>query len=83
MKVRYTEDGYHDLANLPQELRDRIANKVEFYASQNDPTRFAKRLSGYDAYRFRVGNYRVIFEVSGDVLFVLAIVKRDDAYKGL
>ena len=44
---------------------------------------FAERLTGFHAYRFRVGSYRVFFEVQDETIFVLAVRKRDAAYRGL
>jgi mRNA-degrading endonuclease RelE of RelBE toxin-antitoxin system len=39
---------------------------VEFYSLQTDPLNFAEPLSGSNEYRFRIGDYRVIFEVIHD-----------------
>ena len=81
--MKYSPSAESDLACLPSSVRDRVANKVEFFVRQNDPLAFAKKLSGYNAYRFRVGNYRVIFEISEKTVFILAIIKRDDVYRNL
>ena len=36
-----------------------------------------------DLYRLRVGNYRVIYEISKDTVWISEIVKRSKAYKFL
>ena len=42
-----------------------------------------KKLKGRDAYRIRIGEYRVIYEIHDDVLIVLIIrvAHRREAYK--
>lgn len=45
-----------------------------------------KKLSGHDGlYRIRVGDFRVVYEVRGDVLVILVlhIGNRRDVYRGL
>ena len=83
MRPVYADEAREQLRKLPQSVQARIIKKVLFYASQPDPLSFAKPLSGYDAYRYRIGNYRVIFEVDSNTLYVLLIVKREDAYRDL
>lgn len=83
MKVYYTYRAAEQLESLPIEIQKRIADKMRFYESQINPLRFAERLTEprEGEYRFRVGNYRIIFDVTGNKLYVLAIKKRDEAYK--
>jgi len=83
MELIYTEPALDDLARLPVQMRDRVFKKISFYATQDDPLHFAEHLTGFRAYRFRIGMYRVFFEIQSDTLFVLAIRKRDKAYRGL
>lgn len=42
-----------------------------------------KPLQGYDLYRLRVGNYRIIYRMDGDkfIIIVLKIGNRGDIYK--
>ena len=44
---------------------------MRFYASHEDPLQFAERLTGSHEYRFRIGAYRVIFEIMHGVLWAL------------
>ena len=39
----------------------------------------SSQLKGDDAYRVDVGEYRIIYEVEGSVLYVFAIGKRNDS----
>ena len=83
MEIRYTHRAADDLRKLSHPIQKRIAVKMRFYAEQNDPLTFAKRIQNPDEgqFRFRIGDYRVIFDVIGGILFVLRIVRRDKAYE--
>lgn len=81
MHVWFSAAAEDQLERLPKYLQTRILSKIELYAGQPDPLQFAEPLSGSDFYRFRVGNYRVIFEVLHGKLWVLAIKRRDEAYR--
>jgi mRNA interferase RelE/StbE len=81
MRVRFTLTADDQLDRLPHRLQTRIVEKVQFYSAQPDPFQFAEPLTGSSEYRFRVGDYRVMFEVIHDTMWVLAIKRRDEAYR--
>jgi mRNA-degrading endonuclease RelE of RelBE toxin-antitoxin system len=81
MKYIFTPTAEDDFDKLTQFNRKRIATKMRFYASQSDPLQFAEPLTGSNEYRFRIGDYRVIFEMLHDTLWVTAIKRRDEAYR--
>ncbi len=83
MEIQFAPKAVEQLSNLPRATQTRIKNKLDFYGKQKDPFVFAKHLVGYNAYRFRIGEYRVVFEVVKKTLYVLLIVKRDSAYRSL
>ena len=65
IKVIYTADALKSLQNLERVTSKRIYLKIDFYISTSDPLVHAKPLSGklQGFYRFRVGDYRIIFSV--------------------
>lgn len=81
MKYLFTPTAQDDFDKLTRQDRKRIADKMRFYASQEKPLALAERLTGSVEYRYRVGDYRVIFEVLHDTLWVTAIKRRDEAYR--
>lgn len=83
MKIFYSSTAERQLEVLPKAVQKRIALKMRWFASQTDPLAHAKRLVGYNAYRFRIGDMRIVFSVSGNSIYVLLIMKRDSAYKDL
>ncbi len=72
-----------DLQFLDPIVQKRIAKKLRYLIEQPDPLQFAKKLidsSGGD-YRWRVGNYRVVFDVSVKEIRLLRIQHRKDVYR--
>jgi mRNA interferase RelE/StbE len=83
MKIFYTHRAAEELKSLSKPVQKRIVSKMRFYASQENPLTFAKRLvdTREGQFRFRIGDYRVIFDVAKDSIYVLKIAKRSDVYK--
>lgn len=83
----YAERALKELRKLDRKERQRILDKLETYAALPDPLSSAKVLTGALAgfYRYRIGVYRVIFEVhpNGEitVLYVLSVKHRKDVYR--
>ena len=82
MQIFYTDRAAKELAGLPHGIQKRIAIKMRFYALQNNSLRFAERLAGGRGgeYRFRVGDYRLVFDVINKNIYILKIGKRDEVY---
>ena len=71
--MRFAETVAFQLDRLPHHLQKRIVEKVKFYSLQTNSLEFAEPLAGLNAYRFRVGDYSVFFEVLHATLSVTAI----------
>lgn len=73
-----------DLKKLPKTLQRRIKDKLVFYLTQTEPLDYAVQLVGNKKsgeYRFRVGDYRIVFDKQVDDLVVLHIEHRRDVYR--
>jgi mRNA-degrading endonuclease RelE of RelBE toxin-antitoxin system len=81
MEIFYTDTARRQIRALEKQLQGRILDKVKFFASQNDPLDFAEPLTGLDAFRFRIGDYRITFQIHQQLLFVLSVRRRDEAYR--
>ncbi len=83
MQLAYKKLAVKDIAKLPAALKKRLGIKLAWYASQRDPLVFAKPLKEpADAqYRFRVGNYRILFDVEADTIVILRVQHRKEVYK--
>ncbi len=88
-KVVYTKSALKDLKKLSKGVARQILEKVSFFLAQKDPLVFAKKLKDplFGTYRFRVGDYRVIFDVdlNGNlqILLILKVKHRKDVYRGV
>ena len=81
MNIEFTKRAKEDLDDLPKETAIRILGKLNFYAKQKKPLLFARALiGGMGEYRYRVGKYRIVFDVHADTVFILRIGKRDEIY---
>ena len=80
MRIFYSYKAVAQLTSLDVVMQQRIATKMKFFASQSDPIQFAKYIASRGEFRFRVGDYRIYFEIRGDDLTVRTIGRRDKAY---
>ena len=83
MKIFYTDKAAEQLEKLPHTVQKRIVEKMRFYVAQENPLKFAKRLTDYREgdFRFRIGDYRLTFDVHRDTVYILNIKKRDKSYE--
>ncbi len=82
MRIAYSKAAIKALKRMPTNTSKRICAKISAHAA--DPkSRQAnvKKLQGRDAYRLRVGDWRVIMDRRGNVLAVLAIGPRGGIYE--
>lgn len=72
-----------DLQKLPREVQIRMIKKLDFFISSNNPLDFADYLINFEIgqYRFRIGDYRVIFDLEDKTIVVLAIGHRREIYR--
>jgi len=83
MTVRFTNAAFRQFARLEKNIQERIVEKLEFYCSQDQPLKYAERLtdSRFGKWRFRIGEYRVLYDVEGDEIVVLAVGHRREIYR--
>ena len=82
--IDFVPSAAKELAKLPAKERQKIGERINALAADPRP-HGAEKLTGLDAYRVRVGDYRVVYEVRDRVLLVLvlAVGNRRDVYKRL
>jgi mRNA interferase RelE/StbE len=70
-----------DIKRISPAMRSRIARSIESRLT-TAPDRYGEPLSGSlrDFRKLRVGDYRVVFQIAGRSVWILAIVHRRDAY---
>ena len=82
MNIFYTHKAAKQLEFLPHLIQRRIVEKMRFYAKQENPLKFSKRLTDHQegGFCFRIGDYRLTFDVRDNAIYILKIGKRDKIY---
>lgn len=77
----YTHRSIKDVHNLDPTIKKRIGKAL--LRLEKDPFANSKRLvdSNVGTYRFRIGDYRVIFDIQGDDIVILRIGHRNSIYR--
>lgn len=80
---QFTKTSLKSLKKLHKDIQIRIIEKLDFFCAQDDPIDFAEPLTRSDLgqYRFRIGDYRVSFDVENEILVILDIDHRKDIYR--
>ncbi len=84
-EVRLKPSAERAFRKLPAEIRSRIGSRLDSLASSPRPSG-CEKLGGVDnLYRVRVGDYRIVYQVSDEVLLVLVVTigHRGDVYRRL
>ena len=83
MKFRlvYTDRAVKDIRRLDPKIKERIGKALLRYAM--DPLKHAERLTQpqIGSFRFRIGDYRVVFDLEGAEIVVLRVGHRREIYK--
>jgi mRNA interferase RelE/StbE len=80
-RLVYTRKAVRDIDRLDAGVKKRIgASLLRF---KDNPLQYAERLTDpeFGSYRFRIGDYRVIFDIEGNDIVVLRAGNRKEIYK--
>ena len=83
---RWRERAVRQLRAIPQPAALTILRALTLLESRGGPTQTSEKLAGYaDRYRLRVGDYRVIYEITGEqlIILVVGVGHRREAYRAL
>ena len=76
MEIQYSKQAEKFLKKQNADTRNRIRNAI-----RSLPSGDVKKLQGKNGYRLRVGNFRVIFDKHGNVLYIERVDNRGQVYK--
>ncbi|HEX4662275.1 MAG TPA: type II toxin-antitoxin system RelE/ParE family toxin [Candidatus Saccharimonadales bacterium] len=82
-KLLYKKPAVKAIQKLPPQIQKRLKTKLEWFVTQANSIDFAEPLTKpADAqYRFRVGVYRVLFDIEAKNIVVLYVQHRRDVYR--
>lgn len=69
--VQWTITAKRQFSKLDKSIKKRIIDKID--SIQDNPFLYVTRLIGFDSYKLRVGNYRVILGIEKKNLVILAL----------
>jgi len=77
----YTKTAFEDIKKLDIIVKKRIKKKLEQFSVS--PLQHAKKLinSAIGTYRWRAGNYRIVFDIDKNNIIILRIGHRKEIYK--
>ena len=80
-QIEWTEASLKDMASLDKKIALRVKQAVERFAESGAGS--VKKLQDIDPpeYRLRAGDYRVRFELDGQIIRVLRVRNRREAYR--
>ncbi|NOS79766.1 MAG: type II toxin-antitoxin system RelE/ParE family toxin [Nitrospira sp.] len=80
-RLAYTHRAIKDIDTLDTSVKQRIGKTLQRY--EQNPLAHAEPLkqSELGSYRFRIGDYRVVFDLEGPEIIVLRVGHRRDIYK--
>ncbi len=83
MDIRYSKKATKYLLKLQPKKAKKILDVVKHIAARNTEGLNITTMHGLDAYRVRVGDFRVIYEIRDEelILIVIKIGVRGDVYK--
>ncbi|MFZ5365972.1 MAG: type II toxin-antitoxin system RelE family toxin [Patescibacteria group bacterium] len=78
----YTKNAYRDIKKLDRVAQKKLAKGLKRLAEK--PFFYAKKLilPQLGGYRFRIGDYRVIFDVEDRKIIILRVGHRKEIYRG-
>ncbi len=84
-KIEIGASAQKEMRKIFQEkIRDKIIEQI-FNLRENPHTLNSEKMVGYEGYRLRIGNYRVLYEIekSAKVIFIVKVGHRKEVYKNL
>ena len=80
-KLLYTKTAAKDIQKLDTVARKRLKSKLEIYAK--NPLFHAKKLIDFSlgTHRWRMGNYRITFDINIDTIVILRVRHRREIYR--
>ncbi len=81
-KVFMRQSAQKALARIPDTMKQKVIQVIRGLASTPRP-HGVKKLTGRDAWRIRVADYRIIYEIQDDrlIIEVIAIGHRGEVYR--
>ncbi len=81
MEIELRKSAVRDLDKINSKDKKRILNSINSLKNFPQTSNIKHLVASDTAYRMRVGNYRVLFDLINNTVFIARILQRKDAYK--
>jgi len=81
MEIKIRKTAIKDLKKISPEQKQKIHEKILTLKDFPEVTNIKKLTNFEPAYRLRIGNYRVLFDVVDDCIIIGRVLHRKDSYK--
>lgn len=80
-KLLYTKSAVKDIQKLDLVAKKKIKKKIEIFSKM--PFSHSRKLinTTLGSYRWRIGNYRIVFDIDRNKIILLRIGHRRDIYR--
>ena len=80
-KLVYTKNAARDIKKIDRVARKKIKSKIEIDAKK--PLFYSKKMISFNTgqFRWRIGNFRVIFDIVKNNIIILKIGHRREVYR--
>ena len=79
MQIFLSSKADRGLSKLPGKMQDVIISRIERLAQE--PLSKSKKLKNREGWRYRVGDYRVLYTIKNKKLIVLSVAHRKEVYR--
>ena len=80
MKIKIRKSAIKDLKSINEPFKKNIHNKILELINFPNVTNIKKLTNFEPAYRLRVGDYRVLFDIEDNTIFIGRILHRKKSY---
>ena len=83
IRYEFTPKSVKQFRKLDKQVQFKILEKLDYYCSTPDPLVHADPISDKElgGYRFRIGDYRVVFDIKDDLITIQKVGDRKDIYR--
>jgi len=81
MKINIRKSAIKDLKKIDNKIKNRIHSGILTLENFPDVANCKKLTNFEPAYRLRIGDYRILFDVFTDEIFIGRVLHRKESYK--
>ncbi|QEN05643.1 type II toxin-antitoxin system RelE/ParE family toxin [Thiospirochaeta perfilievii] len=81
MEIRIRKSAIKDLSKIDSKHATKIKKMILKLGDYPDVSNVRKLTNFEPAFRYRIGNYRVLFDIVDNVIFVGRVLHRKESYK--